>query len=216
MKEKSNELIRAVLVVKGKEPEVITVENDIKHFENAIKQALTKEELELAPFGGVDLFGVGVPRVSGMVEEYSACHPYPRNRNWHGPALFTEYDLEGRTISMTDEAIEQLKNMFALSNIPKSSSTYINSFVEKYRPEPVVFNVEYKGSLGVLNTDDTIDFMLKEDREGEIKTIESMLKKIELDCNACGADIKETFKVFVKDLSRHLFEQTINNNEFPF
>lgn len=200
-------MIRAVLVVKGKEPCVVEVKDDLDSYLNLIKENLSDSEREKCEGYGLDFFSVNVDYVSGMVEEYSACHPYDRNRSWHGPALFTEFDMNGKTVSMSDKKIDELMKLFSLSNKPKSKSDKINRFVENNTPEPRVFNVSYGIHQGVLNTHDYIDVILKEDRDVAIMQIESILESITRMAHMRGIEASSIFDSYLEDIGRHIFEE---------
>ena len=86
-------MIRGVLVVKDEEPKVVSVQNgSYREYVKIINGALSDKEKEVATADSIDSFGVDVRNVVGYVESMSALHPYERNRQWYGPALFLEYN----------------------------------------------------------------------------------------------------------------------------
>ena len=210
------EMIRAVLINVDEEPKVIMVNANRESYLKVIQDNLSHEERALCKGYGLDFFGVGLPNISGIVEEYSSCHPYRRNRTWHGVALFTQFDDEGVTVSMDDEHVEMLMNKFALSNKPKSPNDYINYFVEKYTPEPVIFNVDYDNIYATLNTLDYLDTILEETNEETLFYIEKTLRVIELAAKT-EEDVKADFSDLLKELGTELLkEQASSLDPFSF
>lgn len=207
-------MIKAVVVVRNEEPKVVEIEDNLDSYMRVLSENLTAGELLKSPVKGLDFFGVGIERIGGIVEEYSACHPYERNREWHGPALFTQIGDMGETISMDDEHIEILKERFALANKPKSTSDKINEFIKENTPEPEIFNVDHECHHGVLNTHDYIDMLLNETREDAIKEIEQVIDDVTTKALAENRPIKEVFNEYLKDLGKHIFIMNAVNNVF--
>ena len=108
---------RAVLVVKGEEPRVVAFEGrGYDEYSDILRKVLSDKEKSIADFDSVESFGSGVSGVLGYVESFSAMHPYERNREWYGPALFVQYNIEGDSVNMSDENITKLTDMFSLKN----------------------------------------------------------------------------------------------------
>lgn len=208
----NKEVIRMVIVVKGKEPEVIEIGHDLKDYEDALRNNLSEEEKKKSDVHGLDFFSPDVDMVSGMVEEYSACHPYERNRDWHGPALFFELNDKGKTISMSDDKVKELKEMYALANKAKSPSERINSFLGTYHKEPVVFNFNYGNLQATSNTMDFADIILNERREGAIKEIEGVFDDIEIMSERSSISIEDCLTDYLIALGKDVLKRQAEAN----
>ena len=206
-------MLKAVLVVKGKNPEVIEVKSVYDEYCKVLQDNLSDKEREVCPIvDGVDFFGIGMSGISGIVEEFSACHPYERNRNWHGPALFIERDQEGEVVSMSEKNIEDLMDMFDLDNVIKSPSQKINDFIKVYTPEPEIFTVEINGHVGTLNTLDYIDHILAEKDPEQIKYLEEVMEDMALRKLLQDIPVKTQFSKFLKAVGKEIFR--IQTEEF--
>lgn len=208
----SKELIRMVLVVKGKEPEVVEVGHDLKDYEDVLRNNLSEVEKSKSDVYGLDFFSPNVDGISGMVEEYSACHPYERNRDWHGPALFFEFDDRGKTISISDEKVEELKSVYALANRARSTSEKINNFLDTYHKEPVVFNFSYGNMESISNTMDFADIILAERRDTAIKEIESVFDGIKEASNISGKSIEDHLTNYLIGLGKMVLRNQVEAN----
>lgn len=208
----NKETIRMVLVVKDKEPQVIEVAHDFKEYENVIRKNLSKAEREKSDVYGLDFFNTDIDRVSGIVEEYSACHPYERNRGWHGPALFFESDDQGKTISMSDEKVEKLKSVYSLANKLRSTSEKINNFLDTYHKEPVTFNFSYGNLESISNTMDFVDVILEERREESIKEIEAIFDSMVDLSKKNNVPIEEILTNYLIDLGKDIIIRQVEAN----
>lgn len=205
--------MRAVLVVKDKEPQVVSLKKgSYEEFSDILKEELSEQERSIAPFNSVESFIIGLDGVIGYVEGRSCLHPYERNRHWHGPALFVEYDYEGDTIDMSDENIEEVKRRFSLDNTASSPSTYINEFLDKYTRQ-VTHNVTIGCNHGVLNTLDAADFIRNAQDPEAIADITDVLKHLEQYSEVSGIAIEELFTDYLKELNKHLFSESIKNSD---
>lgn len=210
-------MIKAVLVVKGKEPEVVKIQDNMRCYYKTIEEALTPEELALSPVYGLDFFSVeGLKNIAGMIEDESALYPYERNRSWHGPALFTEFDMEGKTISMSDENIDKLLKLYSLDNEIKSPSNFINEFLNKYAKQEI-FNCEYKRHIATLSTMDAVDMIKREKDKEQINNIEQMLMFVRDKALVEETEISDVLTNYLKSILEYDFEQQADefDKRFP-
>lgn len=209
-------MIKAVLVVKDKEPEVVEIERGLESYYKVLQKSLSEEELQLSPINGVEFFGIeGADNVSGMVEQESACYPYERNRTWHGPALFTEFDYEGQTVSMSEENIQKLLSKYSLENAIKSPSKFINEFLDKYARQEI-HNYSYGIHEGILNTMDAADMLRGETDEIGIKEIESSFVNIVMTACNRGVLIEDVLTGYLKSINKDVFRQQVKDFEKQF
>lgn len=200
-------MIKAVLVVKDKEPEVVEIRSGLESYCRVLQKSLSKEELYLSSVHALDFFSIeGFNNVSGMVEEYSACHPYERNRSWHGPALFTEIDDEGVTTTMSDENIKGLLSKYSLKNTPKSPSDFINRFLDKYARQEI-YNFNHGIHVATLNTMDAVDMLLNETDEVRIKEIEKALVSVMRASFDADCRIETVLTHYLKHIGKEVFKQ---------
>lgn len=200
-------MIKAVLVIKDKEPEVVEIRSGLESYRRVLQKSLSTEELMLSSVHGLDFFSIdGFNNVSGMVEEYSACHPYERNRSWHGPALFTEIDNEGVTITMSDETIEGLLSKYSLKNTPKSPSDFVNRFLEKHAIAEV-YSFNHGVHVATLNTMDAVDMLLKETDEVRVKEIEEALMSVMKSSFEADCRIETVLNHYLKHIGKEVFKQ---------
>lgn len=206
--------MKAMLVIKNKEPKVISIkEGSYKEISNILKESLSDNERKIADFNGVESFCTGLKGVLGYVEEFSALHPYERNREWHGPAIFIEYDMEGHTISMSDENIFALKDMFSLDSAVSSPSEYINNFLDKYA-QTITHNVSIGSKHGILNTMDAVNFLKSASNPDDIGMIISVFKQIEDVAKKGEFSIEEILADYLKEMNVFLFSKSIKNDKF--
>lgn len=203
--------IKAVLVVKDQEPRIVEINDSFKIYLDIINKNLSDKEKDICIGQGVDSFSIGIQNICGWVEEYSACHPYERNRDWHGPALFIQFNDCGDTCDVTDDKFKEICHLYSLSKKAKSPSKKINDFVEAYGPDPEIFNVIYESNFGTLNILDYVDFILNRDDPEEVKFLEEVIleyiKEIASDNNIT---IKEAFRRYLKELGEKIFKQQAN------
>ena len=203
------EKIKAILIVKDQEPKVVEIENSLKSFMKVIDESLSEEERNLSNCNGLDFFRSNISNVGGMVEEYSACHPYDRNRDWHGPALFTEQDMNGETVSMSEENIKAMMEEYSLekSNI-KSPSDFLSRMLGKYG-DSIVFNYSQGEHMAVLNTYDAKDALLRSKDEKTIALFERIFICMELEYKDDEKKKNEEITNILKDVCIQMFKQQI-------
>jgi hypothetical protein len=196
--------VKAMVIVNGKEPELITIQNDLGAYREEINKHLTEDERAKGICEGLDFFNVGTRDIGGVVDEWSSVKPYARNRDWHGPALIFAYGVEGETVDLNDSQIEELKNKFALSNTPKSKSQFINDFMEKHHKEPEIFNYSYGNIEATLNTSDYAQMVLEENRDEEIGYLEHIFNSMKNESSDTGVPVEEILNKWLKALGENV------------
>lgn len=206
---------RAVLVVKGEEPKVVVLNGDsYDEYANVLRGALSDNEKALSDVESVESFGSGIEYVLGYVESYSALHPYERNRQWYGPALFAEYNSEGYGVDMSDENIDKLMDMFSLENKISSPSSYVNEFLDKYAKSEM-HNITIGHNHGILDTMDAADYLRKATEPEDVAIVEQMLKEIEAMAQLGVHNIEELVMDYLKEVNKFLFSENIKRqNQF--
>ena len=200
---------RAVLVVKGEEPRVVTFEGrGYDEYSDILRKALSDKEKSIAEFYSVESFGSGIPGVFGYVESFSAMHPYERNREWYGSALFVQYDIEGDCVNMSDENIAKLTDMFSLKNGVHSPSNYVNEFLDKYAKSQM-HNITIGSHHGILDTMDAADFLKKANSDEDVAFVEQILKDIERHSEEGEASVEELLTDYLKEINYFLFSKKV-------
>lgn len=207
------EKIKAILIVKDHEPNVVEIENSRDAFIKIINESLSEKEKSLSECNGLDFFSSKINNIGGMVEEYSACHSYDRNRDWHGPALFTEQDESGKTISMKEDNIKAMIDTYSLDNYSiKSPSKVLNEMLNKYG-DAIIFNYSKGGHMAVLNTYDAKDILLRTRDKNIIDMFEKIFICIQLEARGDENKIKEDVTEVLKDVCIQIFKQQIAEYE---
>lgn len=205
-------MVNVVLVVKDKEPQVISLENgSIEEYKKVLSEALSEKERSLSDIDFIESFRLDIEYVSGFVEECSALHPYERNRHWYGPALFYQYDDGGNIVSMSDENISKVAELFSLKNKLASPSEYINDFIDKYA-KSIMHPISIGSNHAILDTMDAADFLKKAKNPEDVAFVENALREIEQIAEKEDTPIEELFTKYLKEVNHFLFSQRIQES----
>lgn len=204
---------KVAVVLKDREPFVIEAEDELNEYNKILSKYLSEDERKKSPINGLDFFSADVHNISGIVEEYSACHPYERNRDWSGPAILFQFDEEGNTVSLDDEHFELIKKRYGLQNKLLSPSQKINNFLNKYL-KPEILNLSFGNFHSVISTADIADVLRREKDKGNINEIESILDSILVKSNETSEDQSALLNEYLRGLGVAIIKKQAEDMEW--